>query len=273
MGWLLVLFPEGIYCLLRWVQISVCIPSMDGSPATYWSYAAEALAFPAWEVSPTPIPPRWVRMSISSYPSSAVWRSQAGARCLGESCDTVLCSLNTFSCTTGCNPSTRKMKESVGLLKDTGDLVTEDMGKTQLLDALFALVHSQASWIPVAGSSVLVEWGYAHGRSRSQYELVLWTGMYKAMRPVGHLMLLREKARLTVGVLSVLFKDLWRSMTQRKIWETTSQSASRKIMDQFPSTHCQVYKEHNSETTCWYLPKVKRAWTTWLSFTLRWLAW
>ena len=49
-------------------------------------------------------------------------------------------------------------------------------------------------------------------------------GMYKAMGPAGHLMLLREQASLAVGVLSVLFKELWRSMTWRKIWETTSQS-------------------------------------------------
>lgn len=48
--------------------------------------------------------------------------------------------------------------------------------------------------------------------------------MYKAMRPAGHLMLQGKQTSLTVGVLSDLFKELWSSMTWRKIWETTSQS-------------------------------------------------
>lgn len=39
-------------------------------------------------------------------------------------------------------------------------------------------------------------------------------GMYKAMGPAGlHLVLLREQASVTVGMLSVLFKELWRSVT------------------------------------------------------------
>lgn len=48
MGWLLVLFPEGIYCPLRLAWISVCIPSINVPPVIYWSYAAEALTFSTW---------------------------------------------------------------------------------------------------------------------------------------------------------------------------------------------------------------------------------
>lgn len=174
MCWLLVLFPEGIYCLLRWAQISACIPIMDRSPATYWSYAADVLAFSTWEGPPTPIPPWWMRMSIFFYPSSVVWSSQAVARCLGESCNAVLCSLNTLYCTTGHNWSARKMKESVGLLKDTGDLVTEDMGKIQLLYAFFALVHW---WSLLSGLLNTCGWWQCFGRVRLcpwQKKITIW---------------------------------------------------------------------------------------------------
>lgn len=57
MGWLLVLFPEDIYCLLRWTRISVCIPSMDGFLATYWSYTAYFYLFHLWPLWSTLLPP------------------------------------------------------------------------------------------------------------------------------------------------------------------------------------------------------------------------
>lgn len=85
-----------------------------------------------------------------------------------------------FSCTTGHNWSTRKMKESVGPLKDVGNLVAKDMGKVQSLDAFFALVHwrSPPSGLPNTCGwwQSLPEWGTACSTNRSDYEPVLWTG-------------------------------------------------------------------------------------------------
>lgn len=50
-------------------------------------------------------------------------------------------------------------------------------------------------------------------------------GTYKAMGPAGlHLVPLRQQASITVRALPVLFKELWRPVTCRKIWETKSQS-------------------------------------------------
>lgn len=100
------------------------------------------LTFPLgtpWEGSSTPIPPRWVRVSVSCCPFLAVWSSQAGASHLGGNCDTVLCFLMGLLLH---NRPQLINQESVGpLLKDAGDLVMKDMGKAQLLNAFFALLH------------------------------------------------------------------------------------------------------------------------------------
>lgn len=87
------------------------------------------------------------------------WSSQVGGSCLGESCDSCLsenCSL--IVCLCGTQQVSQKEQESVGLLRDAGDLVTKDMRKVKssmlsLLE-IIGKVNSRASQIPVAGNSV-----------------------------------------------------------------------------------------------------------------------
>lgn len=184
MGWLLVLFPEDIYCLLRWTQFSVCIPSMDGFIATYWSYTAYFYLFHLRPLGSTLLPPSHADGRGCLSPSALLWvawSSQVGSSCLGENCDRCLdenCSLIVL-----CNRTqlvSQKEQGSVGLLRDAGGLVTRDMRKVQELNAFFAWDHWQG---PLSGlpntcgwQQCLVQWGTICGQSKSDYEPVLWTG-------------------------------------------------------------------------------------------------
>lgn len=85
-----------------------------------------------WDHTLIPIPPRWVRVSVSFCPSFGSMEQPGCASCLGENCSLIvlLCSRTQLV--------SQKEKESVGLLRDAGDLVTKDMRKVQQLHASFA---------------------------------------------------------------------------------------------------------------------------------------
>lgn len=160
MGWLLVLFPEDIYCLLSWTRISVCIPRMDGFLATYWSYTAYIYLFHLGPLGSTLLPlscqDGWGCLS----PSALLWavqNNQVGGSCLGESCDSCVgenCSLSVLLCNRTYLVS-QKEQESVGLLRDAGDLVTKDIWKVEQLDAFFAWDHWQG---PLSGVPNTFSW-------------------------------------------------------------------------------------------------------------------
>lgn len=132
-----------------------------------------------WEACPTPIPPRWMRVSVSSCPFSAVWSSQAGANCLNESCDTVLCSLNGLLLHNRPQLINQKDEGKCGPTEECGEPSGKGRGKGSV-DAFFALVdwRSPLSGLPntCGWQQSLLEWGTACGTNRSDYEPVLWTG-------------------------------------------------------------------------------------------------
>lgn len=68
---------------------------MDVSPATYWSYSAEVLAFTTLDATRELSVPHITQMGESVCllpPFFSRMEQPAHASCLGESCDTVLCS-------------------------------------------------------------------------------------------------------------------------------------------------------------------------------------
>lgn len=190
MGWLLVLFPEDIYCLIRWTRISVCIPSMDGFLATYWSYTAYFYLFHLGPLGSSLLfpshPEGWGCLSPSAL-LWAPWSSKVGGRCLGESCDSCLGENSLFSHCPSVNRTqlvSQKEQESVALLRDTGDLMTKDMRKVQKVDAFFASDHWQSPLLGLPNTcgwqQHLVEWGTTCSQSSSDYEPDLWTGKIKS---------------------------------------------------------------------------------------------
>lgn len=112
---------------------------MDGFLATYWSHTVclylfhlRALSYP----HPTKmgegvhlLPPFFGQYGAVRVVAIALVRAVTAAW---------VRTVHSLPCATGHNWSARKSRRSVGLLRDTGDLVTKDMTKVQELDAFFA---------------------------------------------------------------------------------------------------------------------------------------